>query len=175
LEDNFPVAFYKGGEKKQIAPAPAAAEDEFAYDVYISYAETDTDIDWVWNQFIPQMEAEGIPAQRIAVSGDVERPGPTLLLEMERAILCSKRVLLAFSNDYFDDPRATFAYELTQNLQVKREEFRLLPVIIRSDLDRQRIPERLDMYGPVDITHPTLGPRRLQKIIDELKLPLPTR
>lgn len=174
LEDNFAVAFYKGGQK-QIAPAPAVAEEEFAYDVYISYAESDADIDWVWNQFIPQLEANGIDSQRIAVSGMVERPGPTLFLEMEKALLRSKRVLLAFSNDYFDDPRATLAYEMTQNLQVKREEFRLLPVIIRPDLDRQRIPERLDLYGPVDITHPALGARRLKKVIDELKLPLPTR
>ncbi len=174
LEDNFPVAFFKGGQK-QLAPPAAVTEEEFAYDVYISYAESDADIEWVWEQFIPKLEANGIDRKRIAVSGDVERPGPTLFLEMEKAVLRSKRVLLAFSNDYFDDPRATLAYEMTQNLQVKREEFRLLPVIIRADLDRGRIPERLDLYGPVDVTHPALGTRRLQKVIDELKLPLPTR
>ncbi|MBI3958953.1 MAG: caspase family protein, partial [Chloroflexi bacterium] len=52
LEENFPVAFYKGGQKKQLAPAPATTDAEFAYDVYISYTDKEPDSAWVWETFV---------------------------------------------------------------------------------------------------------------------------
>ncbi|MBX3050757.1 MAG: caspase family protein [Caldilineaceae bacterium] len=173
LGDNFAIAFYKGGESKQIAPAPAVTDAEFTYDVYISYTDKEPDAAWVWDTFLPRLEAEGIDSKRIAVAGEVERPGPTLLLEAERALQYSKRVLLVMSDQYFDDPRATFDFELTQHLQVKREEFRLLPVIFPPGMDESRIPERLDMYSRSDLTKRTES--RMQRLVEELKQPLPTR
>ena len=173
LEENFPIAFYKGGQKKQIAPAPAATDEEFAYDVYISYTDKEPDSAWVWEKFVPQLEDAGIPPERIAVVGEVERPGVALLLEAERALLHSKRVVLAMSDGYFADMRAKFDIALTQNEQVKANTFRLLPVIIDPDMDRSLIPPRLDIYGPVDVTHPRMGERRLAKVAAEIKGPLP--
>jgi hypothetical protein len=173
LEDNFAVAFYKGGQTKQIPAAPAASEDEFAYDVYISYTDKEPDSGWVWDTFIPRLEAEGIDPKRIAVAGEVERAGVTLLLEAERALKYSKRVLLMMSDQYFDDPRATFDFELTQHLSVKRQEFRLLPVIFPPGMDESRIPDRLDMYSRSDLTKRTES--RMQRLIEELKQPLRVR
>lgn len=173
LEENFAVAFYKGGQTKQIPPAPAASEDEFAYDVYISYTDKEPDSAWVWEKFVPQLEDAGIPPERIAVVGEVERRGVTLLLEAERALLQSKRVVLAMSDGYFADTRAKFDIALTQNEQVKANTFRLLPMIIDGEMDRSLIPPRLDIYGPVDVTHPRMGERRLAKVATEIKGPLP--
>ncbi len=173
LEDNFAVAFYKGGQTKQVPPAPAASEDEFTYDVYISYTDREPDSTWVWEKFVPQLEDAGIPPERIAVVGEVERRGVTLLLEAERALLQSKRVVLAMSNGYFADTRAKFDIALTQNEQVKANTFRLLPMIIDAEMDRSLIPPRLDIYGPVDVTHPRMGERRLAKVASEIKGPLP--
>ncbi len=173
LDDNFPVAFYKGGETKRLAPAPAVKEEEFTYDVYISYADREPDSAWVWDKFVPQLEDAGIPPERIAVVGEVERPGVTLLLEAARALLQSKRVVLAMSDGYFADTRAKFDIALTQNEQVNANTFRLLPMIIDADMDRSLIPPRLDIYGPVDVTHPRMGERRLAKVASEIKGPLP--
>lgn len=173
LGDNFPIAFYKGGEQKQMAPPPAQSDDEFAYDVYISYADKEPDAEWVWDTFIPRLEEEGIAPKRIAVAGEVERPGPTLLLEAERALKQSKRVLLMMSDQYFDDPRATFDFELTQHSQVKAATFRLVPVIMPDGMDKSRIPERLDMYSKADLTRRTDS--RLRQLIDTLKQPVYTR
>jgi len=172
LEDNFPIAFYKGGQK-QLAPAPAVKEEEFAYDVYISYADKEPDATWVWDTFIPKLKAEGFDPKRIAVAGEVREPGVTLLLQTERAIKQSKRVLMAMSNQYFDDPRATFDFELAQDLQVREENFRLLPVIFAPDIDESRIPDRIRMYAPSDLTRRTES--RTQTLIGALKEPLPTR
>lgn len=173
LEDNFPIAFYKGGTQKQLAPPPATKEEEFAFDVYISYTDKAPDADWVWDVFIPRLKEEGIDPKRIAVAGEVERPGPTLLLEAERALKQSKRVLLMLSDHYFDDPRATFDFELTQHLQVKREEFRLLPVILPQGMDTSRIPDRLDMYAKSDLTK--RFDSRIRQLVDTLKQPVFTR
>ncbi|RLT42297.1 MAG: hypothetical protein DWI57_05775 [Chloroflexi bacterium] len=173
LEENFPVAFYKGGQKKQIAPAPATTEAEFAYDVYISYTDKEPDASWVWETFIPKLKAEGFDPKRIAVAGEVEEPGVTLILEAERALKSSKRVLMAMSNQYFDDPRATFDFELAQDLQVRQENFRLLPVIFAPGIDENRIPDRIRMYTPSDLSKRTES--RTQTLIEALKRPLPTR
>ena len=172
LDDNFPVAFYKGGQK-QLAPAPATTDEEFAYDVYISYADKEPDASWVWETFIPKLEAAGFDPKRIAVAGEVREPGVTLLLEAERALKNSKRVLLAMSNQYFDDPRATFDFELAQDLQVRQENFRLLPVIFAPGIDESRIPDRIRMYTPSDLSKRTES--RMQTLVEALKRPLPTR
>jgi hypothetical protein len=127
----------------------------------------------VWDTFIPQLEKEGFDPKRIAVAGEVERPGVTLLLEAERALQHSKRVLLALSNQYFDDPRAAFDFELSQHLQVKKQEFRLLPVIFASGMDESRIPDRMDIYTRIDLSKRTEN--RLQRLVEELKSPLPIR
>ena len=173
LEENFPIAFYKGGQKKQIAPAPATTEAEFAYDVYISYTDKEPDASWVWETFVPKLKAEGFDPKRIAVAGEVEEPGVTLILEAERALKSSKRVVLVMSNQYFDDSRAKFDYELTQDLQVRQENFRLLPVIFAPGIDENRIPERIRMYTPSDLSKRTES--RTQTLIEALKRPLPTR
>lgn len=173
LEENFPVAFYKGGQAKQIAPPLATTDAEFAYDVYISYTDKEPDASWVWDTFVPKLKAEGFDPKRIAVAGEVREPGVTLLLEAERALKNSKRVVLAMSNQYFDDPRATFDFELTQDLQVRQENFRLLPVIFAPGIDENRIPERIRMYTPSDLSKRTES--RTQTLIDALKQPLPTR
>lgn len=173
LEDNFAVAFYKGGVAKQIPPAPAVTENEFAYDVYISYTDKEPDATWVWDTFIPKLKAEGFDPKRIAVAGEVREPGVALLLQTERAIKQSKRVLMAMSNQYFDDPRAIFDFELAQDLQVREENFRLLPVIFASGIDENRIPDRIRMYAPSDLSRRTES--RTQTLIDALKQPLPTR
>jgi len=173
LEENFPVAFYKGGQAKQLAPTPATKEEEFVYDVYISYTDKEPDTAWVWDTFVPKLEEAGVLPERIAVVGEVERSGVTLLLEAERALLQSKRVVLAMSNGYFADTRAKFDIALTQNEQVKANTFRLLPMIIDAQMDRSLIPPRLDIYGPVDVTHPRMGERRLAKVATEIKGPLP--
>jgi len=172
LEENFPVAFYRGGQK-QIAPAPAGADDEFTYDVYISYTDKEPDSTWVWDTFIPRLEAAGFDPARIAVAGEVERPGVTLLLEAERALKNAKRVLLVMSNQYFDDPRAQFDYELAQDLQVRQETFRLIPVIFAPGIDENRIPDRIRMYTTSDLSRRTES--RLRRLVEILKKPIPTR
>ena len=51
LEDNFAIGFYR--VDKRVAPPAAVRDDEFAYDVYISYVDKEPDSTWVWDTFIP--------------------------------------------------------------------------------------------------------------------------
>jgi hypothetical protein len=153
----------------------SAVEKEFTYDVYISYVDREPDFSWVWQMLIPRLEVGGIDPGRIAVAGEVERPGVTLLLEAERVLNQSKRILLVLSNQYFDDPRTTFDVEVVQYLQIRREEFRLLPVIFADGLDEDRIPLHLDLYQPIDLSSADRFEQRFQRLIEELKRPLPIR
>ena len=174
MEENFPVGLYLGGQKA-VAPAPPPGEDRFRYDVYVSYVDEEPDAGYVWDELIPQIEASGLPPDRIAVSGEVNRPGVSLVLEVERALAQSKRVLLVMSQRYLQDRWASFEHEMTQHLQIEEGSFRLLPVIIDQNLPEGSIPLRLRHLGPVDLTDQRRGRYRLRRVLAALQEPLPTR
>ena len=59
LEENYPIALYRGGEP----PAPAPVErpqDGFAYDLFLSYNPAEPDKTWVRKTLLPRLKAEGL-------------------------------------------------------------------------------------------------------------------
>lgn len=83
IEENFPIALYLGGQKGRIPQV----ELGFRYDAYISYVDVEPDATWVWDTLLPRLEDAGL---KIAVSGDVEEPGVSRVVNIERGIKQAK-------------------------------------------------------------------------------------
>jgi hypothetical protein len=167
VEENFPVALYLGGQKGIV---PAATE-EYRYDAYISYADQEPDSSWVWNTLLPRLEKAGL---RVAVSGDVEQPGVARVVGVERGIRQAKRTVIVLSEAYLADGMANFENVLGQTLDVQEGTYRLLPVKIAA-IEQGRLPARLGMLTPVDVTRPRRAEREMDRLVRALQDPLPRR
>ena len=167
VEENFPVALYRGGQKGIVAKD----EQGFRYDAYISYAEREPDVTWVWDTLLPRLEKAGL---RVAVSGDVEAPGVARVVNIERGIRQAKRTVILLSENYLADSMADFENVLAQTLGLQEGHYRLLPVKI-GPLDASRLPTRLGMLTTLDLTHPRRAEREFERLVRALRGPLPRR
>ncbi len=167
IEENFPVALYRGGQKGVVAKD----EQGFRYDAYISYAAQEPDATWVWDTLLPRLEEAGL---RVAVSGDVESPGVARVVNIERGIRQARRTVILLSENYLADSMADFENVLAQTLGLQEGHYRLLPVKIRP-LDAGRLPTRLSMLTTLDLTHPRRAKREFERLVRALREPLPMR
>lgn len=167
LEENFPIALYLGGQMGAIPYVEAS----YRYDAYISYVDKEPDATWVWNTLLPKLEAAGL---RVAVSGDSESPGVARVVNVERGIQQSKRLVVVLSEMYLADTMAEFETILGQTMGIQEGTYRLLPVKAMP-LDMNRLPTRLSMVTTLDLGHPRRAEREFDRLIAALKDPLPHR
>ncbi|MBX3015283.1 MAG: TIR domain-containing protein [Caldilineaceae bacterium] len=167
LRHNFPVALRLAGQPKAVAKMA----DGFVYDAYLSFTEQEPDAAWVWTQLIPALEKAGL---QVAVSGVVQEPGVSLVLETERAIRQAKRTVIVLSPAYLADHWTEFDNLLAQTLSIQEGTYRLLPLKI-APLDNSLLPTRLSMLTTLDLTHSYRGQAMLERLIQALQQPLPTR
>ncbi len=167
LEENFPVALYRGGTKGVVP----SVDGEFRYDAYISYVDQGGDADYVWDTLVPKLESAGL---RIAVSGDSADPGVPRIVGGERAIRQAKRTVLVLSDDYLADSLADFENVLGQTMSIQEGSYRLLPLKI-APIATDRLPVRLGMLESLDLTNPRRADRSYDRLIRALQGPLPTR
>lgn len=165
LEENFPVALYLGGQKGVITQV----ELGFRYDAYISYVDAEPDATWVWDILVPRLEDVGL---KIAVSGDVEEPGVSRVVNIERGIRQAKRTIIVLSEIYLRDNMAEFENTLGQTMGIQEGNYRLLPVKSMA-LDSGRLPTRLSMLTTLDLSHPRRMEREFQRLVQALQSPLP--
>jgi hypothetical protein len=164
-EGRFPVAMYRGGTKGVI---PKDAQG-FRYDVYVSYLDRDPDATYVWDELVPRLTGAGL---RVAVGGEVVRPGVARVVGMQRALQQSKRVLLVLSNAYLSSPRAEFENVLSQELGIDDGTYRVLPLDIEA-IEPDAKPPRLRMLAALELTDARRAPRVYERLIEELRLPAP--
>jgi Caspase domain/TIR domain len=165
LEENIPVALYLGGQKGVVP----VVEESFRYDAYISYVDKEPDATWVWDTLVPRLNEVGLS---IAVSGDVENPGVARVVNIERGITQSKRILIVLSEAYMGDNIAEFENVLVQTMGIQEGSYRLLPIKI-APIDQNRLPTRLSMLTTLDLVHPRRAEREFQRLIQALKGSLP--
>lgn len=144
-------------------------EDSFRYDAYISYVDKDPDATWVWDTLLPQLEQAGL---RIAVSGDVETPGVTRIVNIEQGITHSKRTIIVLSSAYLADNMAEFENVLVQTMSIQEGNYRLLPIKF-APIDQNRLPTRLSMLTTLDLIHPRRAEREFDRLVQALQNPLP--
>ena len=167
LEENFSVAFYLGGQKKNIR----LDDQGFRYDAYISYANRGWDATWVWETLVPRLEQAGL---HVAVSGDVEEPGVARVVNIERGIRQSKRTVIILSEAYLTDHIADFENVLAQTVGIQEGTSRLLPVKI-AQIHEGQLPARLGLLATLDMTHPQREQREFDRLVQALRGPLPGR
>jgi hypothetical protein len=162
LEHNFPLAAVPA------AARPDASADDYRYDVYVSYVDTEPDSTFVWDRLLPRLEREGL---QVAVSGDVEQPGVARVVSIERGITQARRTVVLLSPSYLSDTVADFENTLAQTMGIQENHYRLLPVQI-ADIDPGQLPTRISMLTRLHLTHPQRSERELQRLIGAVQAPL---
>jgi hypothetical protein len=162
LEHNFPLAAVPA------AARPDASADDYRYDVYVSYVDTEPDSTFVWDRLLPRLEREGL---QVAVSGDVEQPGVARVVSIERGITQARRTVVVLSPNYLSDTVADFENTLAQTMGIQENHYRLLPVQI-ADIDPGQLPTRISMLTRLHLTHPQRSERELQRLIGAVQAPL---
>ncbi|WP_299487634.1 caspase family protein [Acaryochloris sp. IP29b_bin.137] len=164
LEENIPVSLYLGGQRG-IVPT---IEEDFRYDAYISYIDKEPDAIWVWETLVPRLKNAGL---KIAISGDVDEPGVARVVNIERGITQSKRILIVLSENYLADSMAEFENVLAQTMGIQEGNYRLLP-LKTTPIDYNRLPIRLSMLAMLDLTHARRAESEFERLVKALKGPL---
>ena len=144
---------------------------EFEYDAYISYVDEEPDSTWVWNILVPKLEDAGL---KIAVSGDTDIAGVAKVVNIERGLKLSRSTLVVLSALYLANTMGEFENVMIQTISIQEGTARL--VIIEKDaVDLPNLPYRLQQLTAVKLNHPHRAEREFQKLIQQLKQPLPYR
>ena len=162
VEDNFPVALSVGGKGVTAAPAAVPA-DEFAYDLYLSYAEQDPDKTWVRKTLLPRLKSEGLKV----IEERSFRLGAFKLDEMERAVTTSRYTLSVLSPAYMDDAFGDVDSVMAQHLGVENRQRRFLAVM--REYCKPRLGMRARMW--LDMTDDDEFGDSAERLVYELKQP----
>jgi hypothetical protein len=177
-EHSIPLLFERAplieltDEKISISAVPTAepaSSTDFLYDAYICYVDQEPDSTWVWDTLVPKLEQAGL---KIAVSGDTDIPGVSLVKNVEQGIQQSKRTVIVLSDAYLADNMAEFENTLGQTMGIQEGTYRLLP-IKAMPFDTSRLPTRLSMLTTLDLAHPRRADREFTRLIEALRQPLP--
>jgi hypothetical protein len=139
--------------------------ENFTYDVFVSYRWANPDQEWVRNQLVPALQKAGL---RVFLDVNDFVPGRDLILEMSRAGSQSRRALCVLSPDYFEGNRmVSFESLMSRRSDPSGQESRLIPLILRqSDL-----PEWLRGLISVDWTNSNDHIREWNKLLKVLEAP----
>ncbi|NQE36684.1 TIR domain-containing protein [Microcoleus asticus] len=155
-----------------LPPKPPGIDDnDFRYDVYISYVDEDPDSTWVWDTLLPRLEQAGL---RIAVSGDVDIPGVARLINIENGITQSKRTMIVLSETYLADNMAEFENALVQRMGVDEGRQRIVPIQFMP-IDSNplpTLPRRIGQLEIINLAHPRRPQRQFDRLVQNLQEPL---
>lgn len=149
LEENFPIALLPPDTNPVVvAKTP---DDDFKYDVFISYRRVPDDRAWVKKTFVPALKAAGL---RVCLDDTCFRLGWPIVKEMERAVLESRYTLAVFSPDYMESGFTELENVMAQHLGMETHKVRFIGLIYRDckpDL-RFRCSLMLDMQDQDEFT-----------------------
>lgn len=170
MEESFAVALYQGGRQATIA----TDEQGYEYDAFLSFAQVEPDLGYVWSELVPFLQEKGV---RLAIAGDpaVIEPGVEMVVGLPEVMARCKRTVLVLTPDYFADVWANFSAVVDATQGIEEGKHRLLPLIVDPELDRSTLPAFVRILQPLDLTHPYLGKRNLETLAARLKGPLPAR
>jgi len=132
----------------------------FDYDIFISYSPHDCDFVETW--LLPTLEASNM-----CVCIDVRdfRIGAIRLLEIERAVLRSRRTLLVLTPEYLASEWKSFENILAQTLDPAARKRRLLPLLLKPC----KLPHRLDVLNYLDFTANHQDGAKVDRLITAMK------
>jgi hypothetical protein len=121
------------------------AETEFKYDVFVSYSSANKE--WVRKTFIPILEKAGLKVCDYYRDFDVGAP---IVMEMERAILESRKTIPVLSTAYLKSGWTEFESLMFQTLDAANRNRRVLPVIFETC----ELPLRIKYMNCINFVNP---------------------
>src|SRR6266508_2445065 len=121
------------------------AETEFKYDVFVSYNSANKD--WVRKTFVPTIENAGLKVCDYYRDFDV---GASIVKEMERAVLDSRKTIPVLSPAYFNSGWTEFESLMLQTFDAANRERKLLPVMLESC----ELPLRIKYMNCINFANP---------------------
>jgi hypothetical protein len=127
LEENYPVALYRGGTAAPVVVPPAP--DGYDYDVFLSYRHSDrADRQFVVNVVAPLLEKLGL---RVCLEHRDFRLGTPRIPEMERAVATSRYTVGVFTPSYLGGPFEELQAELARFQAAESRSPRFIPLLRR--------------------------------------------
>jgi tetratricopeptide (TPR) repeat protein len=121
------------------------AETEFKYDVFVSYSSANKE--WVRKTFVPILEKAGLNVCDYYRDFDVGAP---IVMEMERAILESRKTVPVLSPAYLKSGWTEFESLMFQTLDAANRNRRVLPVIFETC----ELPLRIKYMNCINFANP---------------------
>jgi hypothetical protein len=161
LEENYPLALYRGGRKP--APAPPAG-DAFAYDAFLSYRDQEPDRTWVRKKLVPRLKEAGI---KFFIDYRDFRLGAPLLTEMERGVQQSRYTVAVLSPLYRESSFSEFEGLLARHLGLEQSQRRFVGVL------RQRCTPSLGVRALyyLDLSDDAEFNDGVDRLVDQLRQP----
>lgn len=119
--------------------------DDFKYDVFVSYSSANKE--WVRKTFVPILENAGLKVCDYYRDFDVGAP---IVMEMERAILESKKTIPIFSPAYLKSGWTEFESLMFQTLDAANRNRRVLPVMF----ENCELPLRIKYMNCINFVNP---------------------
>jgi len=161
LEENFPVALYRGGS----APAWVLPEaSDFDYDGFVSYSRGAPEARWVEDSLVPRLEALGL---RLSLPQRDFRLGMPRIREMERCVSTSRYTIGVLSPDYLAGPFEDFQSLIAQHLGLEQRDPCFLPVVV----ELCSVPLSVRMTELLDMTQPALRDATILRLAQRLREP----
>ena len=163
LEDNYPIALYRGGQ----VPAPTTAErpaDGFAYDVFVSYRQQEPDKTWVRKILVPRLKAEGL---KVFIDHLDFRLGAPIVTEMERAVVQSRYTVAVLSPNYLGSNFTDLEGILAEHIGLEQSQQRFIGVMRESCKPRLGIRARYYL----DMTDEDEFEAALARLVSQLRQP----
>ncbi|HEU4536921.1 MAG TPA: TIR domain-containing protein [Polyangiaceae bacterium] len=124
IEDNYPLALYRGGDAPPLELPPAP--DAFRFDAFVSYRRSSPDQAWVEKQLVPRLEALGL---RLCFERRDFKLGAPRIREMERAVTESRYTLAVLSRSYLAGGFQDFEALLSQHQAIETGAPRFIPLL----------------------------------------------
>lgn len=126
LQQNYPVALYRGGQAPALVVPAAPAGTTYKYDGFVSYRRDDpADKKWVEKVMVPRLEQAGL---KLCLEHRDFSIGESRLKEMERAVQGSRYTIGVFTPAYLTGPFQNFQQTIARFLSVQSTERRFLPL-----------------------------------------------
>ncbi|HMT93186.1 caspase family protein [uncultured Thiothrix sp.] len=169
VEENFPVALVAN---LPVAVLPKTPEDDYKYDLFLSYRHVDPDQQWVKKTLVPALKEAGLS---ICFDGDYQcfRAGEPIIKSMQAAVEKSRYTVAIFTPDYensgFTELENLMAQHLeTEASQVAGKNKRLIGVLYR-DCDMQKLSLRLRYKRFVNMLDPVEFKEGVEQLVYECR------
>lgn len=137
---------------------------EYNYDVFVSYRQQNSDMNWVHQTLVPYLEKAKL---RVFIDYKSFRLGASLIKEMERAVEQSAYTLAVLTPAYLESNFTELENLLSQHLGLEQSQRRLLMIM------REPCKPRLSMSANIwlDMTTEEAFQNNIDRLISALSQP----